>query len=363
MKKPTVKKPKRARKAKRSVKTGTAPGSLIYVGEQKVERVKAQLIRYNEDDFEEDRDLSFDKPVANMLRDSHVQWINLHGIHDVDLIQRIGANFDIDKLILEDLLDTTQRPKVEEFPNCLFFTLKSIVDIEGTDFQIEQISFILTENSVISLQEKPADIFENIRERLRNKAGLVRLRTADYLLFLLLDAVIDQYFVILDEYDSLLEELQEEIVTRPQDDTLVRTEKLKRSLVLLRKSVNPLKDTVSLMNHGNMRFLNDDFLKYYSDLKDSALEVIESVDAYRQMVEALENLYLSQLSQKNNDTMQVLTVIATIFIPLTFVAGIYGMNFEYMPELQWKYSYPVFWGIMIIVTAIMIRYFRRKGWF
>lgn len=363
MKKPVSKKKKGVKRAKRSLKTGTAPGSLIYVGQKKVDAVRAQLIRYNENDFEEDKTLSFDKPVDKMLHDTHVQWINLHGLHDVDLITQIGAAFDLDKLLLEDLLDTTQRPKVEEFPNCMFFTLKSIVDIDGMDFQIEQISFILTENSVISLQEKPADIFENIRERLRNKTGLVRLRTADYLLFLLLDAVIDQYFVLLDEIDNNLEEFQEEIVNNPQDDTLVRTERLKRSLVLLRKSVNPLKDVVSLLNHGDMKYINNDYLKYFTDLKDSALEVMDSVDAYRQMVESLENLYLSQLSQKNNDTMQVLTVIATIFIPLTFVAGIYGMNFEHMPELHWRYSYPAFWGVMLVVTGIMIRYFRRKGWF
>lgn len=362
MKKPAPKK-RRPKKAKRSVKLGTAPGSLIYVGEQKVDEVSAQLIRYNEDDFMENPELTFDKPIDNMLHDTHVQWINLHGIHDVDLVQRIGAAFDIDKLILEDMLDTTQRPKVEEFPNCLFFTLKTLSDVKGTEFVIEQISFILTENSVISLQEKPGDNFDNIRERLRLKQGLVRMRSADYLLFLLLDAVIDEYFVVLDEYDSVIEDIQEEVVSNPADDMLIRTENLKRALVLLRKSVNPLKDAVNLVNRGDSRFLNDEFRKYYSDLKDSALEVIESVDAYRQMIETVENLYMSMLSQKNNDTMKVLTVIATIFIPLTFVAGIYGMNFKYMPELDWRYSYPVFWGIMLIVTLIMIRYFKRKKWF
>lgn len=363
MKHPHFSKPKKHKSSKRSVKTGTAPGSLIYVGSQKVEQVSAQLIRYNEDDFEENKNLSFDAPVDQLLKDTHVQWINLHGLHDVELIQKIGATFDIDKLILEDLLDTTQRPKVEEFPNCLFFTLKSITDIRETDFQIEQISFILTENSVISLQEKPADIFESIRERLRNKTGLVRMRSADYLLFLLLDAVIDQYFILLDEFESEIENLQEEIALDFKPETLVRAEQLKRSLVILRKSVNPLKDTVSLMNHGNLKYLKEDYLKYFSDLKDSALEVIESVDAFRQMVESLENLYMSRLSQKNNDTMQVLTVIATIFIPLTFFAGIYGMNFKFMPELDWEYSYPVFWGVMVVITLIMFRFFRKKGWF
>lgn len=362
MKKPTQNK-RRSKKAKRSVKIGTAPGSLIYVGEKKVESVSAQFIRFTSDEYFEDKSLNLKKPMDAMAGNDQVHWLNLHGLHDVELIQRIGGHYDIDKLILEDLLDTTQRPKVEEFANCMFFTLKSLSDVENTEFEIEQISFLLTENSVISLQEKPADIFESIRERLRNKIGLVRDRKADYLLFLLLDAVIDEYFVLLDNFDSEIEDLQEEVVTNPKDDTLIRTEQLKRSLVLLRKSVNPLKDAVSVLNRGDSKFLNEDYLKYYSDLRDSALEVIDSVEAYRQMIEAVENLYMSQLSQKNNDTMKVLTVIATIFIPLTFVAGIYGMNFKYMPELEWKYSYPAFWGIMLVVTLFMIRYFRRKDWF
>ncbi|NVK27751.1 MAG: magnesium/cobalt transporter CorA [Flavobacteriia bacterium] len=362
MKKPNSKR-KRNKRAKRSVKIGTAPGSLIYVGEKKVEEVSAQLIRYNSEDFEENLAIDLNLPMNDMINDNHVNWINLHGLHDVDLIQRVGGYYSIDKLILEDMLDTTQRPKVEEFPNCLFFTLKSLADIDGVDFDIEQISFILTDNTVISLQEKPADIFESIRERLRNKVGLVRMRTADYLLFLLLDAVIDEYFLLLENFENVIEDLQEEVATQPADDTLVRTDQLKRSLALLRKSVNPLKDAVGLLNKGDIQFINEDWLKFYSDLSDSALEVIDSVEYYRQMIESVENLYMSQLSQKNNDTMKVLTVIATIFIPLTFVAGIYGMNFEYMPELEWKYSYPIFWAIMIGITLVMIRYFRKKDWF
>lgn len=363
MKKPTPNKKRRSKKAKRSVKIGTAPGSLIYVGEKKVENVTAQLIKYNEDDFEEDKQLDIEKPLGELIHHTHVQWINVHGLHDVEFIQKIGSYYSIDKMILEDLLDTTQRPKVEEFPNCLFFTLKSLADVDGTTFEIEQISFILTQHTVISLQEKPADIFESIRERLRHKMGLVRMRTADYLLFLLLDAVIDEYFVLLDNFDSAIEDLQEEVVSNPEDDTLIRTDQLKRSLLMLRKSVNPLKDAVNLLDKGDSQFLSDEYAKFYSDLKDSALEVIDSVEAYRQMIESVENLYMSQLSQKNNDTMKVLTVIATIFIPLTFIAGVYGMNFDYMPETKWKYSYPIFWGIMVIVTLVMIRYFRRKNWF
>lgn len=362
MRKPQTKK-KRTRKAQRSVKKGTAPGSLIYVGQKKMDHVSAQLIRYNEEQFFEDKDLDVDKPMGELIHKDQVQWINVHGLHDVEFIQKIGSYYDIDKMILEDMLDTTQRPKVEEFPNCLFFTLKSLSDVDGTDFDIEQISCILTERTVISLQEKPADIFESIRERLRNKMGLVRMREADYLLFLLLDAVIDEYFLLLDNFDSVIEDLQEEVVADAQEDTLLRTDRLKRSLVLLRKSVNPLKDAVSLLDKGDSHFLRDDYHKFYSDLKDSALEVIDSVEMYRQMIESVENLYMSQLSQKNNDTMKVLTVIATIFIPLTFVAGIYGMNFTYMPELEWKYSYPIFWIIMLGITFIMIRYFRRKNWF
>ncbi len=362
MKKPATSKKRKVKKGRRSVRIGTAPCSLIYVGEKKVDEVQAQIIRWSVDDFEENIKLSLQGPIDELILDSHYQWLNLHGLHDVEAITKIGNHFKIDKLILEDLLDTTQRPKVEEFANSLFFTLKSITDLEGIDFEMEQISFILTENSIISIQEKPADIFESIRERLRNKIGLVRMRGADYLLFLLLDALIDQYFVLLENVEAEIEDIQEEVVTNPREDLLIRTESLKRSLVILRKSVNPLKEAVNLLNRGDSKYLNPEYQKYYNDLKDSALEVIDSLDADRQMIESSENLYLSRLSQKNNDTMQVLTVIATIFIPLTFFAGVYGMNFEHMPELSWEYSYIVFWAFIVVVSAILIRYFRKKGW-
>ncbi len=362
MKKPAQPIRKKSGKARRSVKVGTAPGSLIYVGEKKVDEIQAQIIRWSVDDFMENKNLSLKGPMKELILDSHYQWLNIHGLHDVDAITKVGSHFKIDKLILEDLLDTTQRPKVEEFSNSLFFTLKSLSDIDGTAFEMEQISIILTENSIISIQEKPADIFENLRERLRHKIGLVRMRGADYLLFLLLDAIIDQYFILLENVDADIEEVQEEVLSNPDDDLLIRTESLKRALVLLRKSVSPLKDAVNLLNRGDSSYLKPEYQKYYNDLKDSASEVIDSIDADRQMIESSENLYLSRLSQKNNDTMQVLTVIATIFIPLTFFAGIYGMNFQHMPELQWEYSYVVFWGFIVVVTLLLIRYFRRKGW-
>lgn len=358
-----MKKPEKKQKGKRrSNKRGMPPGSLIHIGDRKVDTARMQLYSYNADLLDILDPLDSVKIIKERRNDACVQWLNVHGLHDTELIQQIGIDFEIDKLILEDLLDTTHRPKLEEYPNCLFFTLKSLVNVTSGNYDLEQISFVLGKDYVISLQEKPADIFGHIRERIKSNKGIIRQKPADYLLYVLLDGVIDQYYTVLDSVEDTIEALEDEVVENPSADTLFRTERLKKQLVGLRKAIMPLKEAVNLLDKGNLQWINQEQHKYFSDLKDGTLDVIESVEAYRQMLESIENLYMSSLGQRTNDVMKVLTVMSVIFIPLTFIAGIYGMNFKYMPELELEDGYFYIWGVMIIVTLIMLYYFKRKKW-
>jgi magnesium transporter len=281
----------------------------------------------------------------------------------VGSIEKLGENFGIHRLVLEDILNTEHTPKIEVYEDYLFFTLKMITLGEDKGIESEQVSIILGDNYVISFQEKEGDVFDPVRERLRGQKGKIRARGADYLLYALVDVIADNYFVIIDAYGDILEELEDEIFMEPREDHLQVVQQSKRDLIKLRKSVFPLREAVLFLERSDTKLVKAETAPFFRDVYDHVLHVTESIESFRELNTGLKDIYLSRLSMKMNEVMQTLTIIATIFIPLTFVAGVYGMNFENMPELGWKYGYLAVWIVMLAITTLLIFYFRRKRWF
>ena len=347
---------------KREKKIGLPPGTPVFVGEQKVEKVKISYIDYDEGKVEE-------KEVEDIVEcfpfkeTPTVTWINIDGVHEVDVIEKIGKHFEIHPLVLEDIVNTTQRPKLEDFGQYIFIILKMLYyDEKDKDTKVEQVSLILGENFVISFQEREGDIFEPIRERIREGKGRIRRMGADYLAYALLDAVVDSYYLILEKLGEQLEDLEDRVVSNPQPDTSQEIHKLKREMIFLRRSVWPLREVINSLERGESPLIKKACRVFLRDVYDHTIQVIDTVETFRDMVSGMHDTYLSSISNKMNEVMKVLTIIATIFIPLTFIAGIYGMNFEFMPELKWRFAYFIVWGIIVLVAVIMVVFFKRKRW-
>ncbi len=345
-------------------KTGLPPGSLIYTGERKSEKVIIELIDYSESSYEvksieniEDCAVYKDKPS--------VTWINIEGIHDTSIIEKTGKIFGIHPLLLEDILNTNQRPKAEDFEDYLFFTLKMLhFDEAKKEIGFEQVSFILGQNYIISFQEGIAgDLFDSIRERLKNNKGTTRKKGADYLVYLLIDAVVDNYYQTIERLDATIEQIEEAVMTDKADHCVASIQKIKKDLIYLRKSIYPLREAISYILKGESKLIDHNTLKYFRDVYDHTIYIFENIETYRDILTGLLDVHLSSLSNRMNVVMKMLTIISTIFIPLTFIVGVYGMNFKFMPELDWPYSYPIIWGVMILISIIMVIYFRRKKWF
>jgi len=350
------------RKKGHSRKAGLPPGTLVYIGEQKVEQVRITYLDYNEQDFQEKQAESIDECFP--FKDTQtVSWINVDGIHEVGVIESVGRHFDLHPLILEDILNTTQRPKFEDYDGHIFVVLKMLRCVENGQFvQSEQVSVILGPNFVISFQENVGDVFEPVRDRIRKAKGRIRKMGPDYLAYALLDAIVDGYFSVLETIGERIESLDEDLVNEPTDKTLRQIHLLKRELISLRKSTWPLRELINTMQRSESALITESTGIYLRDVYDHTIQIIDTVESYRDIVASMLDLYLSSLSNRMNAVMKVLTIIATIFIPLTFVAGIYGMNFKYMPELEWRWGYPAVLLIMIAIAAAMILYFKKKKW-
>ncbi|MHC4460762.1 MAG: magnesium/cobalt transporter CorA [Planctomycetota bacterium] len=347
---------------KRSSKAGLPPGTLVYVGEKKAESVRITYIDYDEQRFEEKQAPSIEECLK--LKDTPtVTWINIDGIHDIELIEKLGKGFELHPLILEDILSTGQRPKFEDYEKYIFVVLKMLsFSEENQSVEAEQVSLILGPNYVISFQERIGDVFENIRERIRNAKGRVRKMEADYLAYALIDAIVDNYFVILERFGEKIESMEEEVVGDPTEKTVQQIHSLKREMISLRKSVWPFRELIGGLQKSESSLIKETTDIYLRDVYDHTIQIIDTIESFRDMVSGMLDIYLSSLSNKMNAVMKVLTIIATLFIPLTFVAGIYGMNFKYMPELEWRWAYLIVWLVMIAVAVIMLFYFRRKKW-
>ena len=293
-----------------------------------------------------------------------VTWLNVNGSHQVEILEEIGSRLDIHLLVLEDILDTSQRPKMEDFDHYLFIEVNMLSwDEPQSLVESQQVSLILGGKYVVTFQEYEKDVFDPVRKRIREGKSRLTRQGADYLAYSLIDAIVDHYFIVLENLGEQIEFLEEELVTDPDPGTLQSIHELKRELIFLRKSVWPLREVIGALERGKSPLFQESSLIYLRDVYDHTIQIIDTVETFRDMVSGMLDIYLSSISNRMNEVMKVLTIIATVFIPLSFIVGVYGMNFSYMPELQWKWGYFIVWGVIIIVVVGMLAYFRRKKWF
>jgi magnesium transporter len=343
-------------------KAGLVPGTLVYTGEKKVEKVRIRIIDYDETQLEE-KEVATVEECFPFKDKPTVTWINIDGLHDLGVIEKIGKQFGLHPLVMEDIVNTGQRPKLEDFENHVFVVLKMLYyDQAKNELDSEQISLIFGQNFVISFQERVGDFFDPLRERIRKNKGRVRKAGADYLAYALIDSIVDHYFVILEQVGEKIEDAEQELAVNPTLETLQTIRTFKKEMIFLRKSIWPLRDVVNSLERGESSLVDESTLIYLRDVYDHTIQIIDTVESYRDMLSAMLDVYLSSISNRMNEVMKVLTIFAAIFIPLTFVAGIYGMNFAFMPELGWRWGYFGILLVMAIITAVMIVYFKRKRW-
>jgi magnesium transporter len=343
-------------------KAGLPPGTLVHIGERKLEKVRITVIDYDENSFQEKQVTKIEN-CFEFKKTPTVSWINIDGLHNVEIIEKIGNHYGFHSLVLEDILHTGQRPKFEDLDSYIFIVLMMLrFDEESQTVVSEQVSMVLGTNYVISFQENVGDVFEQIRERIRNAKGKVRKMGSDYLMYALLDAIVDSYFLIMEKLGDKIESMEDKLISDPTEKTLKQIHNLKREMVHLRKSVWPLRELINGFERSESNLIRETTGVYLRDVYDHTIQVIDTVESFRDMVSGMLDIYLSSISNRMNAVMKVLTIIATIFIPLTFVAGIYGMNFENMPELKWRYGYFGIWIIMVTITGGMILYFKKKKW-
>jgi len=347
---------------RKSRKAGLPPGTLVHVGEEKTAKVKITVIDYDESNLQEKEIVKIDECYPFKEKPT-VTWINIDGVHDVDVIEKIGKNYGIHPLLLEDIVNTEQRPKIEDFEGYLFLVIKMLsFDEKQREIKIEQVSLVLGPNYVLSFQEREGDVFDPVRDRIRRAKGRIRKMGADYLAYALLDAIVDGYFLILERIGDRIEELEESLISQPDTKTLTAIHYLKREMIFLRRSVWPLREVISGMSRKESTLIKESTEIFLRDVYDHTIQVIDTIETYRDMVSGMLDTYLSSISNRMNEVMKVLTIFAAIFIPLTFVAGIYGMNFSYMPELGWKWGYFAALTIMAAICISMLIYFRNKKW-
>ncbi|MBC8420028.1 MAG: magnesium/cobalt transporter CorA [Desulfobacteraceae bacterium] len=347
---------------KSSKKAGLPPGTLVHIGEERTEKARIDFIDYDENRVEEMADVTLEACLPFKALPT-VTWVDVTGIHDTNIIEEIGKAFGIHPLILEDIVHSGQRPKMEDMGDYLYIVLKMLIHNSKEDgFEVEQVSLIVGSNFVISFQEKEGDVFQSIRQRIRKGKGRSRKSGSDYLAYTIIDAIVDNYFIILEDMGEKIEGLQEDVISRPDPSNLKVIQDTKRHLVYLRRSIWPLREAISSMQRSESPLIGESIGPYMGDVYDHTIQVIETIETLRDTVSGTLDIYLSSMSNKLNEVMKVLTMIATIFIPLTFIAGVYGMNFKHMPELEWKWSYPVLWIAMVLLGSLMLIGFRRKKW-
>jgi len=342
---------------------GLPPGTLVYTGDSTKAGTKITIIDYNPECLDESPIDDISK--CKFFKDRNtVTWLNVDGLTDTEKLGFIGEIFGIHPLTMEDILHTDQRPKVEFFDDYIFVVMKMIYRAKKrSDIISEQVSFIIGTNFVISFQENPdEDVFEGIRERIRNNKGRIRKLGSDYLDYALMDAILDNYFIVLEREGDKIEEIEEELISDPTPRTVKRVYNVKRELLYLRKVTWPLRELISMLQKEESKLIRKDTRIYLRDLYDHIIQLLDTIETYREMTTSMLELYISNMSHKMNEIMKVLTIIATIFMPLTFIAGIYGMNFRFMPELEWYFGYPLSLLLMGGVSLGMLIYFRRKKW-
>lgn len=346
-----------------SAKSGLPPESMVYVGKERTERVILEVFNYDENLLEE-KVLENVSQCEQYKLQNTVTWISVTGIHDTVMVQQVCEAFKIHPLIQEDILNTQQRTKIEEFDNYLFVTFKNIfVSKEATELETEQISIILGHNFLLSFQETPSPLFVDIQARIRSSIGTIRQRKSDYLLYKILDGAVDQYFVIIDRIGDKVEDIEEETMYYPSSKTTFGIQGIKKELLLLNKHILPMREALNKLETGNTELIEAKNLNYFRDVYDHTYQAYDTIDNYRSLLTDLMNIYFTTVSNKLNQVMKVLTIISTIFMPLSFLTGIFGMNFDYLPGIHFHYGYHIFWAITLVSFIGMLIFFKRKKWF
>ena len=346
-----------------SGKAGLPPGTVVHIGERKPGRVRVRVLDYG-------RDLASEYEIHDIresfrFRDTPtVSWINIDGLHDIRLIEQLGAHFGFHPLFLEDIVNTASRSKIEDFGSYVFIVLKMLYQDRDDDRKIvsEHVSLIFSERYVISFQEREGDVFDSIRQRIMSAAGRLRRQGADYLAYRLMDAIVDNYFTLVEFLGEQVDDIEETLLNRPEKETINVIHRLKNENLFLRKSIFPLRDILSYLDRGVSNLVKPETGVYYRDVYDHTIQIMDTLETLRDVLSGMMDIYLSSMSNRMNEVMKVLTVFASLFIPLTFLVGVYGMNFDYMPELHWRWSYPVLWMVMIGMGVSLLVFFRKKKW-
>lgn len=339
------------------------PGTVEYVGEKRAEKVRITVFDFEESRVDE-KELATVEECLPYRDTPRVSWINIDGLHDAQNLEKLGAHFGLHPLVLEDIVTTHQRPKVEDHQDYLYIVVKMLEYPEGAaHVSADQISIILGRNFVLSFQEREGDVWDPVRERIRKGAGRIRSAGSDYLAYRLIDAIVDNYFVVLEKIGDEIESLTDEVSEEPSRATLRRIHELRSETIFLRKLIWPMREVAGVLERAESALIKKPTVVYLRDVYDHTVQLIEAMESYRDLISGMHDLYLSTVSNRLNAVMKILTIFATIFAPLTFLAGIYGMNFKYFPEIGWKLGYPLFWLVAVVLSVTMMAVFRRKGWF
>jgi magnesium transporter len=343
-------------------KVGAPPGSLVYHGKPIHEQIELTIIDYGPDHVTEKKNASIQECMI-FLDTPSITWIHICGIHDIKTVEQLGRHFGLHPLMLEDIVTSGQRSKLDDYKDNIFIVLRLLnYDEEKDNIEDEQVSLILGKNFVISFSETKKDLFEPVEQRIRQKNSRITHRGADYLCYALIDCTVDNYFSVLEQVDDKLERLEQELVNLPSNATLVKIQKTKRDIAHLRKSVWPTRGVINLFRRLDSPLIKETTNLYMQDVYDHTIQAIDTIESFRDLSSGLLDIYLSNINLRMNEVMKVLTVVSTIFVPLTFVASIYGMNFENIPELHWKYSYFAVLGLMLSMSLGMLCFFRHKKW-
>lgn len=342
-------------------KKGKSPGAIIYVGQREGMRSTLNIIEYSEGEF---RELN-NQPLSGLStkkKEGITSWIDVLGISDEEFIEKLGKEFKLNPLVLEDAVNTHQRPKIDVYDDYIFGILKMLYLDDKQQLVVEHAALTLFEDKVLVFQELKEDVFNGVRERIRNKSGRIRNRGADYLFFALIDAIVDGYLEVAEHVFERIEILEDEVYYNPKPETARKIQELKKEVLRMHKWIFPVKELVSRLIENENPLIAKDTKLFLRDALDHCLEVNEALQIYREMTISLMEMYMSSVSNKMNEVMKVLTIMASIFIPLTFIAGVYGMNFDRMPELNWDYGYYAVLGLMFLILVVMLIFFKRKGW-
>ncbi|MBT1702481.1 magnesium/cobalt transporter CorA [Chryseosolibacter indicus] len=333
---------------------------LAHVDEVPKDKVILELITYNKEKYNKVEKFSVEE-LSNNIQEDCINWINLDGLTDTKIIDKLQSHFKLHSLLVEDVLNN-QRPKSEEYDDHLFVTMKMLYKINGPDVDYEQISFVLGKNYLLTFQEKEGDLFDTFRERIRLDQGRVRKKQADYLLYRLMEIIVESYYNVLDNIGEQIDDIEDDIQQEASQNTFTKVQLIKRELIYLHKALYPLREAISRIIKNESDFIRDENIRFFSDINDHVIHMIDLLDTYRDLAATLTDLHINMQNQKLNEVIRILTIISTIFIPLTFIVGVYGMNFEYFPELKWKYGYFAVWGVMAVIAASMVGYFKYKKW-